>query len=189
MVRKSRLTKFPGKWQSDEKPVSLIHGWDSRQRDKKRHCHSARWFRTAKNRHISTALLARPFAYSLAPLTHLLAPHCLLHFRSPLHSFLRILAHSHSNSREMFQHYWAVRRHSALVSGEVVRYASPWEIALFDVWDSQWRGSIAGSIVAPITNVHSRYQAVFTISVTAAITNPVATTVTAVAAACSHYQR
>ena len=38
----------------------------------------AQWSETAKSRDVSTGPLARLFAHSLAPLTHLLAPHCLL---------------------------------------------------------------------------------------------------------------
>ena len=38
----------------------------------------ARWSGTNKNRDVSTGPLARPFAYSLAPLTRWLAPNCLL---------------------------------------------------------------------------------------------------------------
>ena len=36
----------------------------------------------------------RLFACSLAPLTHLLAPHCLLRSRAPLRSFVHSLAYS-----------------------------------------------------------------------------------------------
>ena len=37
---------------------------------------SAQWFRTAKNRDVNSGPLARPYACSLAPPTHSLAPHC-----------------------------------------------------------------------------------------------------------------
>ena len=48
----------------------------------------ALWFRSAKNRDINTGPLACPFASLLPPLTHLLAPHCLLRSRPPLRSFV-----------------------------------------------------------------------------------------------------
>ena len=51
----------------------------------------ALWFRLVKNQDISTGPLARPFAHSLAPLTRLLAPDCLLCSRPPLHSLVRSL--------------------------------------------------------------------------------------------------
>ena len=46
------------------------------------------WFRTTMIRDVSTGPLAHPFARSLAPLSHLLAPHC------SLRSFVHLLAHS-----------------------------------------------------------------------------------------------
>ena len=52
------------------------------------------WSKTAKNTDCSTGPLARPFARSLAPLTRLLAPNCLLRSRPPLRSLVRSLAHS-----------------------------------------------------------------------------------------------
>ena len=49
---------------------------------------------------LSTGPLARPFACSLAPLTHLLALDCLHCSRSPLRSLVRLLAHfAHSLAR------------------------------------------------------------------------------------------
>ena len=45
--------------------------------------------RTSNNPDLSTGPLARPFARSLAQLTHLLAPPCLLRSRAPLRSFIR----------------------------------------------------------------------------------------------------
>ena len=41
-----------------------------------------------------TGPFARPLARSLAPFTHLLAPHCSLGLRASLRSFARSLAHS-----------------------------------------------------------------------------------------------
>ena len=41
-------------------------------------CSKSRWFRTAKNRVVSTGPLTRPFARWLTPLTHLLTPLCSL---------------------------------------------------------------------------------------------------------------
>ena len=49
------------------------------------------WSITVKNTDWSTGPLARPFARSLAPLTHSLAPDCS---RPPLRSLTRSLAHS-----------------------------------------------------------------------------------------------
>ena len=49
---------------------------------------------TTENPDVSTGPLARPFARSLAPLTHSLAPYCSLRSRAPLRSFVRSLAHS-----------------------------------------------------------------------------------------------
>ena len=61
---------------------------------------SAQWGRTAKNWDVNTGPLARPFARSLAPLTHSLAPDCSLRSRPPLHSLVRLLAHfAHSLAR------------------------------------------------------------------------------------------
>ena len=37
---------------------------------------NARWFKTSKNRDVSTGPLTRVFAHSLAPFTHSLALHC-----------------------------------------------------------------------------------------------------------------
>ena len=50
------------------------------------------WGRTAKNRDVSTGLLTRPFARSLAPLTQSLALHCSLRLRTPLRSFVHPFA-------------------------------------------------------------------------------------------------
>ena len=55
---------------------------------------SAQWVRTAKNWDVSNGPLARPFALSLAPLTHSLARHCWLRLRAPLRSLVCSLAHS-----------------------------------------------------------------------------------------------
>ena len=57
-------------------------------------------FRTARNRELSTGLLARPFAPLLTVLMNSLAPHCSLrslccgHSFAPLRSFVCLLAHS-----------------------------------------------------------------------------------------------
>ena len=60
----------------------------------------ALWFRSAKNQDVSTGPLARPFARSLAPLAHSLAPDCSLRSRPPLRSLIRSLAHfAHSLAR------------------------------------------------------------------------------------------
>ena len=56
-------------------------------------CHIAQWARITKNPEVSTGSLARPFACSLALLTHLLAPPCLLCLHAPLCSLVRLLAH------------------------------------------------------------------------------------------------
>ena len=48
----------------------------------------ALWSRITRNTDWSTGPLACPFARSLAPLTHLLAPHCLLCSHAPLHSLI-----------------------------------------------------------------------------------------------------
>ena len=48
---------------------------------------------------VSTGPLARPFARSLAPLTHSLASPCLLRSRAPLRSFVRSLAHSRARGK------------------------------------------------------------------------------------------
>ena len=45
---------------------------------------NALWSGTTKNPDIRTGPLAYPFAYTLAPLTHSLALHCLLHFARSL---------------------------------------------------------------------------------------------------------
>ena len=52
----------------------------------------ALWVRSNKNPDESTGPLARPFAHSLAPLTHSLAPPCLLCLRAPQRSHVRSLA-------------------------------------------------------------------------------------------------
>ena len=68
----------------------------------------AQWFRTVKNRDDSTEPLARPFACSLALLTHMLAPQCLLCLCSLLRSFVCSLAHSLPSSWE--RGIWSMRR-------------------------------------------------------------------------------
>ena len=55
---------------------------------------AAQWFRTDMIPHLSAGPLARLFACSLAPRTHLLAPHCLLCLSTPLRSFVRSFVHS-----------------------------------------------------------------------------------------------
>merc|ERR1719204_2538565 len=57
------------------------------------HGDAALWFRLVKNQDVSTGPLAHPFARSLAPLTRSLAPDCSLHWRPPLRSLVRSLAH------------------------------------------------------------------------------------------------
>ena len=60
----------------------------------------ALWSGTNKNRDVSTGPLARTFARSLAPLTHLLAPDCSLCSRPPLRSLACLLAYfAHSLAR------------------------------------------------------------------------------------------
>ena len=54
---------------------------------------NALWFKTAKNRDISTGPLARPFVYSLAPLSHLLAPHRSIPLRLLPRPYIRSLTH------------------------------------------------------------------------------------------------
>ena len=49
------------------------------------------WSRITKNADASTGLIARLFVSSLALLTHLFAPHCLLCLHAPLRSFARLL--------------------------------------------------------------------------------------------------
>ena len=98
----------------------------------------ALWARSTKNLDESTGSLARPFARSLPPLTHLLALHCSLCSRAPLPSFVRFagalrcphsfacsLAHSLASSRESerltFQNK-ADRKHSAMsISSSTLR--------------------------------------------------------------------
>ena len=63
------------------------------------HDDDAQWFETTKNQDVSTGPLDCPFTYSILPLTHLLAPHCLLCLRAPLRSFICSLAHfAHSRA-------------------------------------------------------------------------------------------
>ena len=61
---------------------------------------SAQWSRITGNRDVNAGPLARPFAHLLAPLTHSLAPYYTLHSRTPLGSFVRLLAHSLPSSWE-----------------------------------------------------------------------------------------
>ena len=61
----------------------------------------ARWFRTAKNRDVGNGPLAPELARSLAPLTHLVAPHFSLRSRAPLRSFVYSLAHLLPSSWEI----------------------------------------------------------------------------------------
>ena len=64
------------------------------------HFRSSLWFRITKNRDWSTGPLARPFARSLTPLTHSLAPDCSLRSRPLLRSLVCSLAHfAHSLAR------------------------------------------------------------------------------------------
>ena len=61
----------------------------------------ALWFKTTKNPDVSTGPLARLFACSLAPLTHLLAPHCSLCLRAHCaHSFARSLTYSRARGKK-----------------------------------------------------------------------------------------
>ena len=84
----------------------------------------ALWFRSAKNRDVSTGPLARPFARSLAPLTRSLAPDCSLRSRPPPRSLVRSLAHfAHSLARGTVNDWMAILSvffsifdHSALVN-------------------------------------------------------------------------
>ena len=70
---------------------------------------SALWSGTNKNRDVSTGPLARPFAHSLAPLTCLLTPDCLLRSRLPLHSLVFSLAHfAHSLARGKVN-FWCLK--------------------------------------------------------------------------------
>ena len=85
-LRKKRLTENqiqPPKWQGDFLPVY--------------HSHARLVFtlgaRSTKNPDWSTGPLARPFVRSLTPPTHSLAPHFSRHWRAPLRSFVRLLAH------------------------------------------------------------------------------------------------
>ena len=62
--------------------------------------HDSLWSETNKNRDVSTGLLARPFARSLALLTRSLAPDCSLRSRPLLRSLVHSLAHfTHSLAR------------------------------------------------------------------------------------------
>ena len=75
----SLVSAFPGSWSSNS---------------------YAKWAGLTKNTDWSTGPLARPFARSLAPLTHSLATDCSLRSRPPLRSLVRSLAHfAHSLSR------------------------------------------------------------------------------------------
>ena len=76
------------------------------------------WFISAKNRDVSTGLLARPFAHSLAPIIRSLAPPCSLHSRALLRSLICSLAHfTHSFAREKVYNFMSqfhlVLNHSA----------------------------------------------------------------------------
>ena len=69
----------------------------------------AQWSGTTKNHVVSTGPLTCPFARSLAPLTHLLAPPCLLCSRAPLRSFVCSLAHfAHSLARGTVNDWMAI---------------------------------------------------------------------------------
>ena len=69
----------------------------------------ALWSITAKNTDCSTGPLARPFARSLAPLTHSLAPDCSLRSRPPLRSLVRSLAHfAHSLAHGTVNNWMAI---------------------------------------------------------------------------------
>ena len=50
---------------------------------------------------LSTGPFARPLARSLAPLTHSLAPHCLLRSRAPLRSIARSITRSRAHGKEV----------------------------------------------------------------------------------------
>ena len=72
------------------KKHGVIVIWDSLHVDLGVICiYNALWSGSTKNRDVSTGPLTRPFAHSLAPLTHLLAPDCLLGSRPPLRSLVR----------------------------------------------------------------------------------------------------
>ena len=86
-------------------------------------CSSALWARITKNPDCSTGPLTRPFARLLAPLIHLHALYCSLRLCAPLHSLIRLLAHStHSLARgtvndwmEIFSMIFSVLDHRAMM--------------------------------------------------------------------------
>ena len=78
-------------------------------------CRGSLWSITAKNTDCSTGPLARPFARWLAPLTHSLAPDCLLRSHPPLCSLVRSLAH--------FAHFLA--RGTVIVNDWMAIYFGP----------------------------------------------------------------
>ena len=62
------------------------------------------------------------FARSLAPLTHLLALHCLLHLRAPLRLFVCSLAYTQAHGKVEFDvsaQNQTVLNHSDMVRGEL----------------------------------------------------------------------
>ena len=76
-----------------DSPTNLSHKGEKDKTD-------ALWARSAKNTHVCTGPLARPFARSLAPLTRSLALDCSLRSRPPLRSLVRSLTHfAHSLAR------------------------------------------------------------------------------------------
>ena len=71
-----------------------LHLRDTTGKHSRRNASTLLLFGTAMNRDLSTGPLTRPFACSLAPLTHSLASHRLLRSCAPLRSFVCSLAHS-----------------------------------------------------------------------------------------------
>ena len=109
------------------------------------------WSWTTRTTSWSTRPLAHPFARWLSPLTHLLAPHCLLLLCTPQHSLVRSLANfAHSLFRRevaIFSMFFTILDYTALLSFVFVVILS-----------TQYRQK-----VKPCIDVHTLEQKTFTI--------------------------
>ena len=95
----------------------------------------APWFWRAKKRDVSTGPLARPFARSLAKLTHLRASPCSLRLRAPLRSFFRSLTQSQARGQVKM----SILIHSLAVGR---RRLVSWQLFTRELWNTQESGNV-----------------------------------------------
>ena len=90
--------KMTKRWKA--RVIDPLRWWDSRQWDEKRHCHSARWFRTGKNCSSVRFCTCNFYFY-------LLVPHCWLPSRTLLSLFVRSFCHPSAWGKRMIRSQWS----------------------------------------------------------------------------------